>query len=90
MIALGDIPVREELTAPVLEDKETVLNNTLPKFPNLVSNKDGPLTWVVAITISVPNPINIAKRMDRPLPFPINLAYAIGKDRGIISIKNIS
>jgi hypothetical protein len=37
-----------------------------------------------------PNPISIAARIDNPLPLPISLAYAIGNDKGIISIKNIS
>src|SRR5689334_4178424 len=88
--AFGDIPKSEEFTAPVLVPSDTILNNTLPKLPNRVSSNNGPLIVVKAIINKLLNDISIATRIDTPFHFPISLAYAIGKDKGITSIKNIS
>src|SRR6478736_10350230 len=88
--AFGDIPKSEEFTAPVLVVSDTILNNTLPKLLNLVSSNNGPLIAVKAIINKLPNDISIATKIDAPLHFPISLAYAIGNDKGITSIKNIS
>jgi hypothetical protein len=52
---------------------EAILNNTLLKLPNLVSNAPGPLSATEAIASRIPKPIIIARSMDTPLPFPINL-----------------
>jgi hypothetical protein len=40
----GDIPLRAEFAEPVFVEIETVLKNSLPKLPNLVSKPVGPLT----------------------------------------------
>src|SRR5690348_10274190 len=88
--AFGDIPKSEEFTAPVFVLMETMLNKTLPKLPNLVSREEGPLVMVKAKISKLPNDTKIATIIDTPLHLPISLANAIGKDKGIISIKNIS
>jgi hypothetical protein len=41
--AFGDIPDSKEFVAPVLVAIEMILNNIVPKLPNLVSNPFGPL-----------------------------------------------
>src|SRR5215510_7335745 len=88
--AFGDIPANAEFADPVLLSIEAILKNILPKLPNLVSNRSGPLTWDSAMAKAIPNPIRMAIKRDTPLPLPTNLAYAIGRDRGIINIKKIS
>src|SRR5207342_1200077 len=90
IIAFGDIPKSEEFTAPVFVVIEIVLKSVLPKLPNLVSNEAGPLIAVKAIISRLPNEISIAIKIDTPLHLPMSLAYAIGNDKGITNIKNIS
>jgi hypothetical protein len=90
VIALGNIPVNAEFAAPVLVDMDIVLNNTLPKLPKRVSREIGPFSIDNAIAIRNPKLTSIATRIEIPRPFPINFAYANGKERGIINIKNIS
>jgi len=90
IIASGDIPLREELMAPVFVDMEIILKRVLPKGPNLVSINDEPIFVLKANTSKLPNPMSIAARIDIPLHLPKSLAYAIGNDIGITNIRNIS
>jgi hypothetical protein len=66
------------------------LKRVLPKFPNLVSNRDGPLFALNANISRLPNEISIAINIDTPLHLPMSLPKAIRNDKGITNIKNIS
>jgi hypothetical protein len=82
--AFGDIPANAEFAEPVLLSIESILKNILPKLPNLVSNRLGPLVCDNAIVKAIPNPINIAIKSETPLPLPTSLAYAMGNEVGKI------
>jgi hypothetical protein len=73
-MALGDIPAREALIAPVFVDREIILNSVLPKLPNLVSINEDPISMVNANASKLPNPMSIAIRIEIPLPLPNSLA----------------